>query len=231
MQQNVSPNVRTTPPPASADLPAALANESGSQRAKLTELRERANSLELRVSDLTARVSQLDEQRHTANSLERPKLDKQWLDARHDYAAASIELRSLHDQMGEIDRSMNAQPVTAPAPPSLPAITLQPPASPFLDGMQIMQLAGGAGMLMIPLVLVAARNLWVRGSRKKAETADIESSPRLQRIEQSIEAIAVEVERIGEAQRFSTKLLSERQPDPIVNRAAASPVPRVITPH
>ena len=37
---------------------------------------------------------------------------------------------------------------------------------------------------------------------------------RLERMEQSIDAIAVEIERISEGQRFTTKLLAEtRQPD------------------
>ncbi|MGH2897889.1 MAG: hypothetical protein ACRDMZ_04390, partial [Solirubrobacteraceae bacterium] len=34
---------------------------------------------------------------------------------------------------------------------------------------------------------------------------------RLQRIEQAVEAVAVEVERIAEAQRFSAKLMAEQQ--------------------
>ena len=34
---------------------------------------------------------------------------------------------------------------------------------------------------------------------------------RLRRIEQSVEAVAVEVERIAEAQRFSAKLMAEQQ--------------------
>ncbi|HEY3257253.1 MAG TPA: hypothetical protein VGJ64_00220 [Gemmatimonadaceae bacterium] len=34
---------------------------------------------------------------------------------------------------------------------------------------------------------------------------------RLERMEQGIDAIAVEVERISEGQRFTTKLLSERE--------------------
>jgi hypothetical protein len=36
-----------------------------------------------------------------------------------------------------------------------------------------------------------------------------EVSGRLERIEQSLEAVAIEVERISEGQRFTTKLLSE----------------------
>jgi hypothetical protein len=61
---------------------------------------------------------------------------------------------------------------------------------------------------------------------------DPEESPRLQRIEQAIESIAVEVERIGEAQRFTTKLLADRQPDAVA-RMAAIPrkEPGTITPH
>jgi hypothetical protein len=36
-----------------------------------------------------------------------------------------------------------------------------------------------------------------------------EVTGRLERIEQSLEAVAIEVERISEGQRFTTKLLSE----------------------
>lgn len=37
---------------------------------------------------------------------------------------------------------------------------------------------------------------------------------RLERIEQAIDAISVEVERMAESQRFTTRLLSERLPTP-----------------
>ena len=43
----------------------------------------------------------------------------------------------------------------------------------------------------------------------------MEVSSRLERIEQSLEAVAIEVERISEGQRFTTRLLSEgRAPAP-----------------
>jgi hypothetical protein len=47
-----------------------------------------------------------------------------------------------------------------------------------------------------------------RESKPEAFPADV--GARLERMEQAIEAIAVEVERISEGQRFTTKLLSER---------------------
>jgi hypothetical protein len=52
--------------------------------------------------------------------------------------------------------------------------------------------------------------------------------------EVAVEAIAVEVERIGEAQRFSARLLEERLPEPSKNAlppGSASNSGRVITPH
>jgi hypothetical protein len=41
---------------------------------------------------------------------------------------------------------------------------------------------------------------------------------RFDQLQQSVDAIAVEVERIAEAQRFSAKLLSERRETPALPR-------------
>lgn len=46
---------------------------------------------------------------------------------------------------------------------------------------------------------------------QKGSQPSLEISQRLERVESSIEAIAVEMERVGEGQRFVTKLLSERK--------------------
>jgi ribonuclease D len=45
---------------------------------------------------------------------------------------------------------------------------------------------------------------------------------RLERIEQAVDAIAVEVERISEGQRFTTKLLSEPRSGPALPSPSAS---------
>jgi hypothetical protein len=57
---------------------------------------------------------------------------------------------------------------------------------------------------------------------------------RLSRIEAAVDAIAVDVERIAEAQRFTSKVLAERLPERVPERLpeAAPRAPfRVITPH
>lgn len=227
MQQ---PNSQNQTPPPSADLVGApvlavTPDQAASQLAKLDALQERANQLELRVADMGVRVGQLADLRSRAPDAQRQQqLDKQLADAQHDMSEASIQLSSLHKQISRLEQSMNQQTSIA---------VVQPPVRQDLDSEQIMQVLGGGGLLLAPLVLVLARNLWIRGSRK-ARPVEMESSAGLQRIEQAIEAIAVEVERIGEAQRFSTKLLTERQPDAVANRAAA-PVqrrePGTVTPH
>lgn len=51
---------------------------------------------------------------------------------------------------------------------------------------------------------------------------------RLERIERAVDVTALEVERIGEGQRFLTRALGER---PAADPARAEAPPRVITPH
>jgi hypothetical protein len=65
------------------------------------------------------------------------------------------------------------------------------------------------GLILYPLVRALARRVEGSPSRKAPELPAA-NDPRLERMEQAIEAIAVEIERISEAQRFTTKLLSER---------------------
>ena len=63
----------------------------------------------------------------------------------------------------------------------------------------------------------------VRGLSPKRKPLDISEGHNLQleQLQHSVDAIAVEVERIAEAQRFSAKLLAERA-DPATLRRAES---------
>ena len=59
------------------------------------------------------------------------------------------------------------------------------------------------------------------------------SDERLARVEQAVESIVIEIERVSEGQRYVTKLLNERAHPLIEGVAAAVPVQarRVDTPH
>ena len=56
---------------------------------------------------------------------------------------------------------------------------------------------------------------------------------RIARLELAVEALAVELERIGEGQRYTVKLLEERLPRAITAGRSAEPSEsgRVVTPH
>jgi hypothetical protein len=69
-----------------------------------------------------------------------------------------------------------------------------------------------AVVIFYPLVRAFARRLEGAGHRSGA--LDTASAERLQRIEQAVDAMAIEIERISEGQRFTTKLLSARADAP-----------------
>lgn len=82
--------------------------------------------------------------------------------------------------------------------------------------------------LGIPIIRAFTRR-WERGPALPAQTSpDVLS--RLERIEQGVDAIAVEVERIAEAQRFSAKIMAEMQkkvlPAPPPAAASAPEAPK-----
>jgi hypothetical protein len=65
------------------------------------------------------------------------------------------------------------------------------------------------GAVLYPIARALGRR--IEGKPAAAQIAPA-TDARLDRIEHAVEAIAVEVERISEGQRFTTKLLAERQP-------------------
>ena len=92
-------------------------------------------------------------------------------------------------------------------------------------------LFSAAGAIGLAAGLVGS---WIGGylGARRAVSAErlnrIESQQSLQLgpVMHALDAIALEVERISEAQRFTTKVLSERQPVPLPRAE-----PRSITPH
>ena len=78
----------------------------------------------------------------------------------------------------------------------------------FMNTMEMLLPAIVITVLGLPLVRVLARRLDRREGVAAPELARIDE--RLSRLEAGVDAIAVEIERISEGQRFTTKLLAER---------------------
>ena len=72
----------------------------------------------------------------------------------------------------------------------------------------------------VGLSLLGAYFVWRLAPRARQQEmlAEQEAVPRLERLQQSLDDIGLEVERIGEAQRFTAKIVAERAD-------AASPMP------
>jgi hypothetical protein len=71
---------------------------------------------------------------------------------------------------------------------------------------------GVIGAIAIPIVRAFARRIEGRNDARPALTADV--TERLERIERAVEAVALEVERISEGQRFVTQVMAERAKPP-----------------
>ena len=65
--------------------------------------------------------------------------------------------------------------------------------------------------VLAPIALSISRVFWRRGSLPKQSPQSAENTQRLERMEQAIDSIAIEIERVSEGQRFVTRLMAERQ--------------------
>jgi hypothetical protein len=180
-------------------------------RQDIAALRARRSELSNQLESATGRRRQLTEQLRRADGVNKTGLESRiaLLDER------IVRIESELDQTG--------QQLSSPA-----AARVAGTRNPFVFGPQI-RITGDEVIPIVavitifvfaPIALSISRLIWKRGSRmKRAPSLSNDSSQRLERIEQAMDAIAIEVERVSEGQRFVTRLLSERHP------VAASPEP------
>jgi hypothetical protein len=84
-------------------------------------------------------------------------------------------------------------------------------------------LAGGFFTILFgaPLLYFLLRRRWrKKGAPRVVQDMSSENSKRLERLEQGMESIAIEIERVSEGQRFVTRLLAEGQPASVSRRVA-----------
>jgi hypothetical protein len=74
---------------------------------------------------------------------------------------------------------------------------------------------------LFPIAIAHARRIWRRPAQNSGEMP-AELTDRLNRLEQAVDAVAVELERVGEGQRYVAKVFSESQR--ALGAGAAQPV-------
>jgi len=80
--------------------------------------------------------------------------------------------------------------------------------------------------VLAPIALAFARLMWKRAtSLGRMPVRDPRDAERMERLEQAVDAIAIEIERVGESQRYQARLLHEAQIMPAMPALGAAQSP------
>lgn len=177
--------------------------------ATLSGLQAQAIELRIQLAGLRAQWNGLHTQldQMLRNNPARPGVQQKWADVGVQKAQVEGDLARVEAQIAQL----TGAPVAGVRPPL-------PRGSRFNPNVGI---PIGAVLLMVMFVPVSrawARRIG-RGSNRPAPLTR-DAVDRLERLEQAIDTVAIEVERISEGQRFVTKILAER---PKRAEAAAPP--------
>lgn len=168
--------------------------EVSALRAQRSELSNQLRSAQGRRDDVAKELA-------NASAAERPGLE----------ARLKLLDQRILEIEGEIARTGE---LIAKTDGSLLATTGSPP--PFVPGLP-MNSGDLTGVLITftifvlsPIAFTVARMLWKRANHPPPKV-DLQAEERMRRLEAGVDAIAIEVERISEGQRFVTRLLAERE--------------------
>jgi hypothetical protein len=137
-----------------------------------------------------------------------------------DKAGLEKRLNTLDGRIEGLDKQIaqaDAQVASAAAVPGAiveqpPQPRQTPPEAPFILGGIFIFVA------IFPISIAFARRIW-RRSAAAVSSLPHDIVERFTQIDQAVESIAVEVERIGEGQRFITRVLSEQKQPALVEPA------------
>jgi hypothetical protein len=148
------------------------------------------------LNDLRRDIS---EQLHS----DQPPASKASLEAR--ITGIDKQIQSVEQQLGEANTNVARAAAVPGAVVKPPPFERQGPPDEawVLGGLFIV-------VVLFPLSFALARRIWRRGAAAVAAIPQ-DITDRLTRLDQAVDSIAVEVERIGEGQRFVTRVLTERE--------------------
>lgn len=216
----VQPAVEVPPPAQPPAIPQApvVGVPRPITRADLEVLRARRSELSRQITSASERRA--DQVRQLRNSPDGPAraglegriavLDSRIMQLEQDIAANG---QALANAPGNLLQSESSAP---------PGERFGPFSSGQLTGISIVSIV----LVWAPLAFAAARIMIKRWGKPKPAPEILESSARLERMEQAIDAVAIEVERISEGQRFVTQTLAKREAAPAlgVGSAPAEPI-------
>ena len=213
-----APGVSAPPAPTPPGVPVVVIPQDGGAAgsvAAVAELQARINSLQQTLGGLRAQRTVLRRQ------LARTSSDG--------VAHAQLEVTqaNLETQIAETEMNLAGARAELSARQGTDGQTIVPPRfpGPFRRQVDPDMVIGLSFVLILAALLPAsiafARRIWRGRPAPVARPFDDPSAQRLERLEHAVDAIAIEIERISEGQRFVTKVLAER---PVAQPVHAAPV-------
>lgn len=139
-----------------------------------------------------------------------------------DKAGLEKRLGAIDGRIEQLDNQIAAADAQVAAAAAIPGAVVEPPPHVRQGPPEEVFVLGGIFMFVaiLPISIAYARRIWRRSAAAVAALPH-DIVERFTQIDQAVESIAVEVERIGEGQRFITRVLSEHG-----RPALADPAPR-----
>ena len=136
-------------------------------------------------------------------------------------------LKDVDTRISAVDQMLAGNAAQIAQAAALPGAVVPPPQTITQGPPEDAYVLGGLFMVIVllPLSIALARRIW-RRSAAVVTSFPREIPERLSRMEQAVEATAVEVERIGEGQRFLTRLFTEGEGARVIGSGAAQPLER-----
>lgn len=203
-----SPGPATATPRVGGAIAQAPALDVGTLQSQLSDLRVQLTGLQAKWDGL---YSQLNVMLQTNPA--RPRVQQEWADAGVEIARVKGEIAYREAQLARAQGRSIGTTETAPAP-AFPIRTID--SDLLIISSTVLLLALG-----LPVSIAWARRIL----RKKPEPPPVPSdlTQRLGSIERAVDAIAIEVERISEGQRFVTKIFAERPAQASAPESSAPP--------
>jgi hypothetical protein len=134
-------------------------------------------------------------------------------------------LTSIDQRIEALDKQIAASDAQVASAAAVPGAVVEPPPYHREGPPEEFFVLGGIFLFVaiLPLSVAYARRIWRRGASVVAALpSDIVE--RFSQLDQAVESIAVEVERIGEGQRFITRVLSDQGGRAALGEGAARPL-------
>lgn len=185
-------------------------------RAEVQALRERGGMLSDQLQSAQGRRDEVARELRRADGADKAGLEQR------------LQLLDQRIMLIESDIAANGR-LLAAAPSNLLSSTAAPRSGDRGDnGLNPGQITAVSIVFILfvlaPIALAYARRLFRRPIAAERTPEFVESQRRMERMEQAVDAIAIEVERVSESQRFLTRILTESREASAIGRGAAEPI-------